>query len=126
MGILDNEMRPHLERVTKDFEANKDKWMSDLHTIHTQKSLVKNPEIYKSERQEAAEKFQERGNFFLKAQCFEDALHMFSESLAAAVDGPLASTAFFNRLIPFVKNLSQCKRDINYSFIVCLHPFKFL
>jgi predicted methyltransferase len=98
MGILDSELRHHLERVTKDLDANKVQWLSDLKTIQTQESFVKNPEIYKSERQRAAEKFQERGNVLMKAQDFVEALRMYSESLAAAVEGPLASMAYFNRL----------------------------
>jgi hypothetical protein len=99
MGIMDCELRPHLERVTKDFEANKDKWLSDFQTITTQKSnFVKNAELCKSERESAAERYREQGNAYMKAKVdFRKARFMYTESISAAIEGPLASMAYFNR-----------------------------
>jgi uncharacterized membrane protein YgaE (UPF0421/DUF939 family) len=104
MGILDIELRPHLERVTKDFEANKDKWLLDFHNIATQESnFENNAELHKTERESAAEKYRQQGNTYMKARDFGKARFMYSESISAAIEGPLASMAYFNRLImPFI------------------------
>jgi hypothetical protein len=98
MGIMDCELRPHLERVTKDFEANKDKWLSDFQTITIQESnFVKNAELRKSERESAAERYREQGNAYMKAKDFSKARFMYTDSISAAIEGPLASMAYFNR-----------------------------
>jgi len=98
MGILDIELSPHLERVTKDFEANKDKWLSDFHTIATLESnFENNAELHKTERESAAEKYRQQGNTYMKAKDFSKACFMYAESISAAIEGPLASMAYFNR-----------------------------
>jgi hypothetical protein len=100
MRILESDLRPHLERVTKDFEANKDKWLSDFKTIASEDSnfrAVENAERLKLERQSAAEKYREQGNTSLKAGKVYQAQFKYSQSIAAAIEGPLASMAYFNR-----------------------------
>jgi hypothetical protein len=102
MGLFDSALRPHLERVTKNFEAYKEDWLSALEIFKTLESdYVKNAERCNAERKVAAEKFREHGNTFMKKRDFVNAMRMYSESISAAIEGPLASMAYFNRLLGF-------------------------
>jgi hypothetical protein len=96
MGILDNELRLHLKRVTQEFEANRGHWISNYQPAAISDSVGRSAEQI-AERKSAAEKFREEGNFLMKSQQYLQALHMYSESIAAAIEGPLASLGYFNR-----------------------------
>jgi hypothetical protein len=104
MGILDM-LRPHLEAVTKAFRDNEVAWLSMLEDCKTGEiEMQQEVELDRIERNQAAESFREQGNAFFKAHKFIKALRMYSQSIAAALEGPLASQAYFNR----------------FSFLICL------
>jgi len=98
MGILDNVLRPHLEALTQFFKANEIMWLSmfELDKIEDINS-DQNAKLRRLRLNNAAETFRERGNQFFKAQDFNQALQLYTESIAAAIEGPLASMAYFNR-----------------------------
>lgn len=104
MGIMDNVLCPHLKAVTEAFTQNKDGWLSMLETIENDE--IKSEQkaelnLSKEKRNQAAESFREKGNKFFLSQDFNQALLMYTQSIAAAIEGPLASLAYFNRLIPY-------------------------
>jgi hypothetical protein len=100
MGIVDRELQPHLKRVAQDYLANKHKWLFIFKNNKLQEaSFLKNSERHNSERQNAAVKFREQGNVCMKEHDFLRARYMYTESLAAAIEGPLASLAYCNRYI---------------------------
>jgi hypothetical protein len=98
MGILDNVLRPHLEALTQFYKANEMMWLSmfELGKIEDMNS-EQNAKLKRLKLNNAAETFRERGNQFFKAQDFNQALQLYTESIAAAIEGPLASMAYFNR-----------------------------
>jgi hypothetical protein len=93
MGIMDNVLRPHLEAVTEAFNRDKGRWLHMHHTMN----LEQNVQVDRVKRNQAAERFREQGNQFFKVPNYNEALLMYTHSIAAAIDGPLASLAYFNR-----------------------------
>jgi hypothetical protein len=98
MGILDNVLRPHREALTTVYKADELELLSKYESTKTQQN---NSELHaKIKRQELnskSEKFRQQGNEFFKAQDYTKALYMYTKSIAAAIEGPLASLAYFNR-----------------------------
>jgi hypothetical protein len=99
MGILDNDvLRPHLEALTKFYKANEIMWLSMFESGKIEDmNSEQNAKLMRQKLNNAAEAFREKGNQFFKAQDFNQALQMYTESIAAAIEGPLASMAYFNR-----------------------------
>jgi hypothetical protein len=101
MGILDNVLRPHLEAITKFFKTNELQLLSKYESDKIQESdSEKNAKIKRLRLDNDSEKFRQQGNQFFKAQDFNQALFMYTKSVAAAIEGPLASLAYFNRFDP--------------------------
>jgi hypothetical protein len=99
MGILDNVLRPHLEAVTKAVDT--DDWRKLLSMQKaTQNDTLKSKLNVKWDRSQAAVSFREQGNEFFKVGDFPNSQRFYSESIAAALEGPLASLAYFNRFFP--------------------------
>jgi hypothetical protein len=101
MGLLDNVLRPHLEAVTQHYLANEFKMLS-MYAEYTKIQEI-DPELKaKLKRQSLdseSESFRQQGNQFFKALDFNQALHMYTKSIGAAIEGPLASLAYFNRFL---------------------------
>jgi len=98
MGILDNVLRPHLEAVTEAVYAEDFHEMLSLHR-GTQNDILKFKLKAKWVRSQVAVSFREQGNEFFKVSDFPNAQRSYSESIAAALEGPLASLAYFNRFV---------------------------
>jgi hypothetical protein len=96
MGILDVQLRPHLESITKYFQEGKAELLY-LRTNIDNLSLADNPEIHRSARNDESKILREQGNVLFKAQEFSKAQRRYTESVAAAIEGPLASLAYSNR-----------------------------
>jgi hypothetical protein len=95
---LDNMLRPHLEALTKFYNENEAILWLLINEI--QKKEIVSQASARSKRlrlYKESENFREQGIQFFKAQDFNLALHMYTKSIAAAIDGPLASLAYFNR-----------------------------
>jgi hypothetical protein len=100
MGILDNVLRPHLEAVTQFHRENKSLWMSSYESSKTEEiNFEENAKLKRLRLNKLSEQFREQGNQFFKAQDFGQAHVIYTKSIAAALEGPLASLAYFNRLI---------------------------
>lgn len=98
MGILDDVLRPHLEAVTKAFMQNEDLWQRQLEAKKANDiKLEQKAEMICTKRDNAADRFRERGNTWFKVKEFCEAASLYTESIASAKDGPLASLAYFNR-----------------------------
>lgn len=98
MGFLDSELCPHLGAVTEAFRTNQMMWLSMVESRNN--SVLNSAEAEKLKRQRlnlAAEAFRVHGNALFQAQDFTQALRLYTESIAAAIEGPLASLAYFNR-----------------------------
>jgi len=57
----------------------------------------KNAKSNRLELDKESKKFCKRGDNFFKVDDFNLALHMYTKSIAAAIEGPLASLAYFKR-----------------------------
>jgi hypothetical protein len=98
MGILDNVLRPHLETLTQFYKTNEIMWLSMFESSKIEDiNSEQNAKLKRLRLNNAAETFREQGNQFFKAQDFNQALRMYTQSIAAAIEGPLASMAYFNR-----------------------------
>jgi hypothetical protein len=100
MGILDNALRPHLEEFTKFYKADKLMWMSMYKRMKMEEiSHGQNAKLKRQKLEYESEKFRQEGNTVFKARDFDQALLMYTKSIAAAREGPLASLAYFNRFL---------------------------
>jgi hypothetical protein len=95
---MDTVLRPHLEALTKFYKADEFMWLSlykknKIEEIDSEKKA----KLKRQKLNIASEKFRQQGNQFFKAEDFNLALHMYTKSIAAAIEGPLASLAYFNR-----------------------------
>ena len=99
MGLLDNELRPHLEALTKFFKADESKWMSKYNKCKNQEISSEPLELKRQRLNKLSENLRQQGNQFFKAEDFNQALQMYTKSISVAIDGPLASLAYFNRWI---------------------------
>jgi hypothetical protein len=109
MGLLDKELRPHLEAVTKNFEENKAQWEFLIQESKDEEvDLAQNAEYYNIVyRNSESELLREQGNAFFKARDFPQARCLYTKSIAAATTGQFLSLAYANRyifLICFVKD----------------------
>jgi len=91
---LDGVLRSHLKAVTKAF-SSKD-WK-----LHQTKIAKDKDHANSVQRRSQAEKLREQGNALFKAQDFLQAQLLYTQSIAAAIEGPLCSLAFFNRFVVF-------------------------
>jgi hypothetical protein len=94
MGLLNNELRPHLEALTKLYKAEESKWMSKYNKYKNQET---SSELQRQRLDHLSENLRQHGNKFFKAKDFNQALQMYTKSISAAMEGPLASLAYFNR-----------------------------
>jgi hypothetical protein len=101
MGILDNVLRPHLEALTKFYKPDELLWMSSFVKKKIQEitDSEKNAKLKRLRLNNESEDFRQLGNNLYKAKDFNQALQMYTKSIAAAIEGPLASLAYFNRWI---------------------------
>jgi hypothetical protein len=98
MGPLENKLRPHLEKLTKFYEADNFKWMSKYESSKIDKIKSEQNAKSKSQRSDTESmNYCQQGNQFYKAEEYNQALCMYTKSIAAAIEGPLASLAYFNR-----------------------------
>jgi hypothetical protein len=98
MGILDDVLRPHLEEVTKTFGENKCMWLSLIKEKKTNDAKSeKEAELNCVKRNDASEDFRNQGNVSFQAKHFCLAQSLYTQSLASAKEGPLASLAYSNR-----------------------------
>jgi len=106
MGILDNVLRPHLEALTKFYKADEISWLSDYKKKKIQDiDLEKNAKLKRLRLNKESEDFRQLGNNLYKAKDLNQALQMYTKSIAAAIEGPLASLAYFNRSQSPIKKL---------------------
>lgn len=94
MGIMDNVLRPHHQAVTKAFNGDKAKWVQMHQRIKLEQQR---PSMNRADCDKAAERFQEQGNKFLETLDYCNAQLMYTNSITAALNGPMASLAYFNR-----------------------------
>jgi hypothetical protein len=97
IGLLDN-LRPHLEAVTRSYKANE----SILLSMQRSSIPLDTSEYDRSEkikRDILSEIRREQGNKFFKENDICQAMHMYTGSIAAAIEGPLASMGYSNRYI---------------------------
>jgi hypothetical protein len=97
-GFLDGVLRSHLEAVTKAF--NSKGWKQQQTKIAKDKDA--NPALQRSQLNLKAEKIREQGNALFKAHDFAQARLLYTQSIAAAIEGPLCSLAFSNRFVVFL------------------------
>jgi hypothetical protein len=100
MGILDTVLRPHLKALTKLYKVAAANKMLMNELIKSQK--INSEQNAKSKRPGLdieSKKFCKRGDAFFKADDFNLALHMYTKSIAAAIEGTLASLAYFKRFL---------------------------
>jgi hypothetical protein len=103
MGILDTVLRPHLEAITKYYNATDEfKWIAATckHSEIPKILEILGPGLKRQGLNEESEIFRQQGNQLFKALEFNQALHLYTKSIAAAREGPLASLAYFNRFDP--------------------------
>jgi hypothetical protein len=97
---LDGVLRSHLKAVTKAFSSKG--W--ELHQAKIAKDKEHaNPVQRRSQLNLQAENLREQGNKAFKAQDFPEAQLLYTQSIAAAIEGPLCSLAFFNRFVCIAK-----------------------
>jgi hypothetical protein len=111
MGILDNVLRPHLEVLTKFYKADELMYMSSYlkKKIEEIADSEKNAKLKRLRLNNESEDFRQLGNNAYKAKDFNQALQMYTKSIAAAIEGPLASLAYFNRWIFYLAfNYAHC------------------
>jgi hypothetical protein len=94
IGFLDGVLCSHLETVTNTF--NSKDW--EQHLNGTKNKHAK-PVLQRSQLNVQAEKFREQGNALFKAHDFPQAQLLYTRSIAAAIEGPLGSLAYFNRCV---------------------------
>lgn len=100
MGILETVLRPHLEIITQFYRANESLWLSMFEASKFEQiNADQNAKLKRMRLNIAAENFRQQGNQFFKAQNWTQALLMYTQSIAAATEGPLASLAYFNRSV---------------------------
>jgi hypothetical protein len=110
MGILDNVLRPHLEAITKVYKANELELLSKHESDKIQQiNSEKNAKIKRQRLDNESEDFRQLGNNAYKAKDLNQALYMYTKSIAAAMEGPLASLAYFNRCDPIKISLYKNK-----------------
>jgi hypothetical protein len=97
MGIMDTVLRPHLKVLTKFYRADESKWVAKYEKNKIRKISL---ELIRQRLNKESEKFRELGNQFFKALEFNQAQQMYTKSISAAIEGPLASLAYFNRFDP--------------------------
>jgi len=111
MGLLETVLCPHLEALTKVYTANKLQLLSKYESGKFQEIHSEQYAKFKRQRlNDNSENFRQRGNQFFKAQDFNQALFMYTKSIAAAIEGPLASLAYFNRFNP-IKTILLSKKN---------------
>jgi hypothetical protein len=99
MGILDDVLRPHLELVTRTFYASESTWVSLIEANQQTDDTISEQEAEADRRwrNSKADSFRERGNTWFKVREFCDAISLYTESIASAREGPIASLAYSNR-----------------------------
>jgi hypothetical protein len=113
MGILGNLLRPHLEALTKAYKANETKLLSEYET----KKNGENDSEQKHQRlNNESENFRQQGNQFFQALDYNQAQHMYTKSIAAAREGPLAALAYFNRFDPINNKPNYLLISIVYNY----------
>jgi hypothetical protein len=93
---LDGVLRSHLQAVTEAF-SSKD-W--EQHYNGT-KNKHPNPDLRRSQLNLQAKKFRQQGNARIKYQDFAEAQLLYTQSIAAAIEGPLCSLAYYDRFVIF-------------------------
>jgi hypothetical protein len=100
-GIMDTVLRPHLQAITKVYKAEESKLLSKFKPGGGLKGFVKDvfDGIMSNRLKTASEHSREQGNQFFKVhQDYNQALHMYTQSIATATEEPLlASLAYNNR-----------------------------
>jgi hypothetical protein len=102
MGIFDDVLRPHLEQVTRTFHANESAYMYCIETNQTNALLSEQEADLIQRRNSNAESVREHGNEWFKKREFFDAIKLYTESIASAREGPIASLAYSNRFAPII------------------------
>jgi len=101
MGVLDDVLRPHLESVTKCFKSDENTWRTSIDSIRNMEISdsidPRNAAQNRLQLDRMAENFREQGNAFFKALDYPKAQLLYTQSIAAAIGGPLGSLAYFNR-----------------------------
>jgi hypothetical protein len=98
MGIFDDVLRPHLEQVTRTLHANESTYLYCIETNQTNAILSEqDAEADLKIRNSNAESVRERGNTSFKLREFFGAIKLYTESIASAREGPIASLAYSNR-----------------------------
>jgi hypothetical protein len=107
MGILDDVLRPHLQAATELYNSRNNAIMNVYLDEALQEASISDENksvdlasvaiMDQIKRRNAAEGFREQGNALFKAHEFPQALRMYTQSIAAALRGPLASLAYSNR-----------------------------
>jgi hypothetical protein len=100
MGILDDVLRPHLAQVTRTFHANESTYLSFIEAHQTNAILSEQEADLIQGRNSNAESVREHGNTWFKKREFFDAIKLYTESIASAREGPIASLAYSNRFAP--------------------------
>jgi hypothetical protein len=99
MGIMDTVLRPHLEALTKFSRDNELLWFSVIEAHKEDVNADQKAKLKRLRLDQESEIFRQQGNQYFKAHDFNQALHFYTKSIAAAIQGPLASLAYFNRWI---------------------------
>jgi hypothetical protein len=104
IGIFDN-LGFHYGAIC-DYYTAKKPWSK-----HNPSMPPEEIEYYVQRQKESSESFREQGNSFFMDKDFSQAVQMYTQSIAAVIEGPLASMAYFNRLSP-----------ICYTLVTLLNP----